>query len=89
MKLGYHRRNLLVPIPQFKRLEDFNRELLRLCDQDMNREHYRKEKTHAELFAEDRKALLALLTAFYEICDFITVKTNAYAKFGLNGGKHL
>lgn len=88
VKVGYHRRNLLVPVPQFERLEDFNRELLRQCDEDMKREHYRKEITHAELFEEDRKALLALPTVPYEVCNYITAKTNTYAKFSLNGGKH-
>ncbi|KYO68560.1 hypothetical protein ATZ99_00690 [Thermovenabulum gondwanense] len=88
-KVGYHRRNLLVPVPTFERLEDFNRELLRLCDQDMHREHYRKDGTHAELFNEDRKALLKLPAVPYEVVDYITVKTNAYAKFSLNGGKHI
>ena len=29
-KVGYHRRNLLVPVPRFEDLEQYNRELLRL-----------------------------------------------------------
>ncbi|KXG74325.1 hypothetical protein AN619_24180 [Thermotalea metallivorans] len=35
VKVGYHRCNLLVPVPQFERLEDYNREFLRKCTQDM------------------------------------------------------
>ena len=38
-KVGYHRRNLLVPIPEFERLDRYNEELLRLCDEDHRREH--------------------------------------------------
>ncbi|WP_083947322.1 IS21 family transposase [Thermovenabulum gondwanense] len=88
-KVGYHRRNFLVPVPKFEKLEDFNRELLQLCEQDMYREHYRKDGTHAEIFNEDKKALLKLPDIPYEVADYITVKTNAYAKFSLNGGKHI
>jgi len=47
----------------------------------MQREHYRKEGTHAELFEEDRKALLKLPVNPYEVANYITVKTNAYGKF--------
>lgn len=88
-KVGYHRRNFLVPPPQFEKLEEFNVELLGICDRDMQREHYRKEGTHAELFEEDRKALLKLPVNPYEVANYITVKTNAYGKFSLNGGRHI
>ena len=33
-KVGYHRRNLLVPIPRFLNLPDFNRQLLKMCEED-------------------------------------------------------
>ena len=59
-KVGYHRRNMLVPIPRLTALNVFNEELLALCEQDANREHYRKEGTHEELHQEDLKALLQL-----------------------------
>lgn len=52
-KIGYHRRNLLVPIPRFLVLEDFNRQLLAMCEEDADREHYRHNETIEELFAED------------------------------------
>ncbi len=38
-KVGYHRRNLLVPVPEFESLERYNKEPLRLCDEDHRREH--------------------------------------------------
>ncbi len=31
-KVGYHRRNLLVPVPRFEDLEENNRELLRVSE---------------------------------------------------------
>ncbi|NLN05738.1 MAG: hypothetical protein GX166_13205, partial [Clostridiaceae bacterium] len=33
-KVGYHRRNLLVPVPKFQSLIDFNKELLQKCESD-------------------------------------------------------
>lgn len=88
-KVGYHRPNFLVPPPRFEKLEEFNVELLRLCDEDMEREHYRKEGTHAELFREDKKAMLKLPANSFGVAEYVTVKTNAYGKFSLNGGKHI
>jgi len=41
-KVGYHRRNMLVPVPRFNNLADFNKELLEKCENDAQREHYRK-----------------------------------------------
>lgn len=86
-KVGYHRRNFLVPLPRFERLEEFNRQLLLQCDEDMQREHYRIDTTIHALFEQDKRALLPLPTVAYDICDYITVKTNGYAKLSL--GKHL
>jgi len=59
-KVGYHRRNWLVPVPRFERLSDFNQDLLKTCDMDAERDHYRKDATIAELYAADKAALLAL-----------------------------
>jgi len=44
-KVGYHRRNMLVPIPRFQKLKEFNKDLLKQCEQDSARDHYRKEGT--------------------------------------------
>jgi transposase len=59
-KVGYNRRNFLVPIPEFDDFEEYNKELLNLCDQDMQRKHYKKSGTIAELFMEDKKAMNSL-----------------------------
>ena len=53
-KVGYNRRNFLVPIPEFEDIKEFNRELLKKCDQDMERNHYNKSGTIAELFRETK-----------------------------------
>lgn len=88
-KVGYHRRNLLVPVPRIDDLKAFNQELLRQCDEDMEREHYRKELAITELFQADRNALLPLPSVAFEACQYVSLRTNTYAKFGLESGKHL
>jgi transposase len=87
-KVGYHRRNMLVPLPRFVNIIEFNKELLQKCDDDAHREHYRKEGTIAELHAEDLKSLLDLPAVPLDPSKYITVKTNGYGRFYLNNGQH-
>ncbi len=87
-KVGYHRRNMLVPVPRFTSLVDYNRELLSICDRDAKRAHYRKEGSIAELHSEDKRSLLELPTVPLDISRYISVKTNGYGRFYLNNGLH-
>jgi len=87
-KVGYHRRNLLVPIPQFQSLADFNRKLLELCDQDAEREHYRHNETLQDRFAEDVKHCHRLPETPFELSGSRSVTTNNWGKFTLHKGMH-
>lgn len=87
-KVGYHRRNMLVPVPRFNSLVDFNKELLLKCDTDAKREHYRKNATIEELFALDKTELGPLPNNFLDVSKYITLKTNEYGRFYLNSGLH-
>ena len=87
-KVGYHRRNMLVPIPRVRDLKAFNRKLLEDCDKDMLRPHYIKEFLHKDLFKEDIKAFLPLPSTYFDAAEIKTVRTDSYAKFTLNKGKH-
>jgi len=59
-KVGYGRRNFLVPVPEFENLKDFNKQLLRDLDGDLDRQHYYKPAKISELFMVDKAALLPL-----------------------------
>ena len=59
-KVGYIRRNFLVPSPRFTDLADFNKGLLEEADRDMEREHYHYDQTIRERYEEDRRAFLSL-----------------------------
>ena len=87
-KVGYHRRNWLVPVPRFEKLSEFNREALQTCDRDAEREHYRKDATIAELYTADKAALLPLPAVPLDVSKYITVRTNGYGRFYLGDGLH-
>lgn len=79
-KVGYHRRNFLVPIPEFNNLSAFNKDLLNLCDQDMQRNHYRKSKMIEELYKEDILAMDNLPEVAFDIYRLEIVKADKYGK---------
>ena len=89
-KVGYLRRNELVPIPRFEDLADANRQLLIRCENDMQREHY-EDSNHrfiSELFEEDKAHLLPLPSVPFDTANYTTVRTDKYGKFTLDAGKH-
>ena len=89
-KVGYLRRNELVPVPSFEALPAKNKELLAACDKDMEREHYDDGDGRyiSELFAEDKAALLPLPTVPFDTSLYTTARTDKYGKFTLDAGKH-
>lgn len=87
-KVGYHRRNMLVPVPQFDSLEEFNEELFKKCEEDAKRDHYRINETIEKLHEEDKKELLELPNNGFDPSKYITLQTNNYGRFYLNKGLH-
>jgi transposase len=87
-KVGYQRRNFLVPVPRFLSLSDFNRQLLTMCEEDADREHYRHNQTIEELFQADRKALKPLPSIPFDLTRRVTQKANKWGKVYLNKGLH-
>jgi len=87
-KVGYQRRNFLVPIPRFLSLPDFNRQLLNMCEEDANREHYRYNETIEHRFAEDLKHCHILPEIEFDLSGKSNITTNSWGKFYLNKGMH-
>jgi hypothetical protein len=87
-KVGYLRRNLLVPVPTIEDFDEFNRELLARCDEIGEEKHYQHGSKINELFEIDKKELLKLPVHEYEVfkyevskvdkCGFIKIDTNKY-----------
>ncbi len=84
-KVGYLRRNLLVPIPVVETLEGWNAQLLGLAEGDFQRPHYKKGLTIAELFEEERRHLGRLPEKPFTVERFSRVHTDGYGKFCLDG----
>lgn len=87
-KVGYQRRNFLVPLPRFLSLSDFNRQLLELCEEDAKREHYRHNETIEERFSEDLKHCHRLPDIEFDLSSRASAATNNWGKFYLNKGMH-
>jgi len=86
-KVGYVRRNMFVPVPTVVDVCVFNEGLLKRCEDDGKREHYKKGVPMDHLFSDDRRALLYLPTAPFAVCRYARLKTDGYGKF-LVDGKH-
>lgn len=82
-KVGYHRRNMLVPVPEFEVLKKYNHELLEKAVKDHDRTHYKLEKNISDLHEEDKSHLLPLPTVEFDCSRYEMVKVDAYGKFRL------
>ena len=89
-KVGYLRRNELVPVPRFDSLANENRYLLDRCELDMQREHYDDDSNRfiSELFQEDKSRLLPLPAVPFDMALYTTATTDKYGRFTLDAGKH-
>jgi transposase len=84
-KIGYLRRNFLVPIPEVANIESWNKDLLARAERDFKRPHYKKGKTIEELFAEERLHLGPLPAKSFNVERFERVGTDGYGKFCIDG----
>ena len=82
-KVGYVRRNMFVPPPHFEDLQEYNNHLLQLGDQDMERLHYQKGETIAQLFAQEKEFLFPLPSSEFEVGRIKTALANKYGKVEL------
>nr|MCR5639345.1 IS21 family transposase [Lachnospiraceae bacterium] len=84
-KVGYSRRNLLVPIPEFDSLTEFNKTLFKLCDEDMDREHYKGRGYISQLYPEDKAAFHPLPANVFDTARYETLIADKYGKVRLDG----
>jgi hypothetical protein len=81
-KVGYIRRNYLLPPPVIESQEDLeriNQKLLEDCMNDLNREHYVKKELMSALFAEEQKALISLPREPFRVFNLEKAKTDGYS----------
>jgi len=78
-KVGYIRRNMLLPPPKVENLESFNQSLMTQCLADANREHYAKKDLIADLFSAEQEALVPLPRERFRVFTLEKVKTDKYS----------
>jgi transposase len=86
-KVGYLRRNMFVPVPEISDIETFNQQLLEKCDKDHQRLHYKKQQQISELFSEEKLMLLPLPKVRFEVCRYVSAKTDACGRVRLGDGR--
>ena len=78
-KVGYLRRNYLLPPPRIENLEEFNRELLEKCMADLQREHYVKKEPLIDLFRAEQEALIPMPRERFRVFTLEKAKTDKYS----------
>ena len=84
-KVGYTRRNWLIPYPEATSFEELTKELHMRALEDLQRPHYAKGVFMSELWAEEQKALLPLPKEPFEPVEFKNTKVNKYGKVKIDG----
>ncbi|MGL5950390.1 MAG: IS21 family transposase [Cetobacterium sp.] len=77
-KVGYFRRNYLVPEPRFNDINSFNKQLLTLCDNDHKRLHYEKKEEISKLYGEQLSHMQKVNPKEFEVFRIEKRKANKY-----------
>lgn len=83
-KVGYNRRNLFVPVPNFDCVEMYNRSLLDAHKVKADEWHYKKGKQISVLFEEEKRALKRLPDHPFNVCRFEYFDADSYGKVRLD-----
>ena len=78
-KVGYLRRNYLLPPPLIENLDEFNQSLLEQCMADLQREHYVKKEQIIDLFRAEQEVLIPLPRERFRVFALEKVKTDKYS----------
>lgn len=80
-KVGYGRRNYLVPVPRFDDIMFHNLQLLEELDNDQDSPHYYKPAKISELFEADKAALMPITSVPFDTSKMLTgLKTDGYTR---------
>ncbi len=87
-KVGYTRRNLFVPEPEFDDVEAYNRELLDLHAGKAEEVHYKKLLPIRQLFEADRAALIPLPRMPFDPVRYEYIVADGYGKVRIDARHH-
>lgn len=77
-KVGYGRRNALVPVPTITSFDEFNEYLWDWCEKDAQRLHYKHKVSIQSLWEEEKRELLALPEYPYQVFRYEALRVNKY-----------
>lgn len=84
-KVGTFRSNLLVPVPEFKDIAAYNRELLDRSYKAGDKAHYKKKENCLALFEEDCVAADELPNKPFDVVKFESRRADKYGRLHING----
>lgn len=87
-KVGYLRRNYLLPPPAIEDLDAFNKGLLDTCMDDLKREHYVKGELISNLFAAEQEVLISLPRERFRVFTLEKAKTDKYSFIQFDGNRY-
>ena len=87
-KIGYTRRNLFVPEPEFDDIEAYNRGLLDLHATKAEEAHYKKLLPIKQLFEADRAALMRLPRLPFDAVRYDYINADGYGKVRIDARHH-
>jgi len=87
-KVGYDRRTMLVPVPVIDDFDKYNEELLRLCEEDHDRPHYKHGVQISGLWEREKEHLLTLPEYEYEIFRYEALSVNKYGFITIDTNKY-
>ena len=87
-KVGYTRRNLFVPVPQYEDVVAYNQSLLEEHVIKAQQDHYKKSVPINQLFQDDKKALRPLPQMPFDVCRYEYLKTDGYGKIRIDNRHH-
>ena len=77
-KVGYHRRNFMVPVPTIDNFSEYNKNGFSATEKEFSKIHYSKGKSIGKLFEEDKNALKPLPDYKFDIYKIEKAKCNKY-----------
>lgn len=87
-KVGYGRRNALVPVPTITDFDEFNESLWEWCEKDAERDHYKHKVPIQSLWEEEKEDLLALPEYPYQIFRYEALRVNKYGFATIDTNKY-
>lgn len=77
-KVGYHRRNFMVPVPTIEKFSEYNKCAFSATEKEFSKIHYSKDKSIGTLFVKDKGALKPLPDYNFDIYKIEKAKCNKY-----------